>query len=224
VADVARVLSRYVDIIAARTYSHHTVLDLARHADVPVVNALSDEEHPCQALADALTLRERFGELAGLPIAYLGDGNNCCVSLAVVAAHTGMRMTCGCPPGYKPDAEVVAWADAAARERGGFVRVVEDPVEAVAGARALYTDVWVSMGDEEQAARRISDLEAYRVDQALLDRATGDAVVLHPLPAHYGEEVTQDVLHGPRSAAWDEAENRVHVQAALLAHLLPEPV
>jgi ornithine carbamoyltransferase len=224
IQDTALVLSRMVDAVMIRTGPHETVEELARHATVPIVNGLTYAHHPCQALADALTLRERFGELAGLPIAYLGDGNNCCVSLAVVAAHTGMRMTCGCPPGYRPDAEVVAWANAAARERGGFVRVVEDPLEAVAGARALYTDVWVSMGDEEQAARRISDLEAYRVDQALLDRASGDAVVLHPLPAHYGEEVTQDVLHGPRSAAWNEAENRVHVQAALLAHLLPEPV
>ena len=221
IEDTALVLSRMVDAIVLRTGPHAVVEDLARHATVPVVNGLTHAHHPCQALADAQTLRERFGRLEGLPVAYLGDGNNCCVSLAVVAAHTGMAMTCGCPDGYLPDPEVVAWADAAARERGGSVRVVQDPVEAVAGARALYTDVWVSMGDEDQAARRLRDLEPYRVDSALLGRAAPDAVVLHPLPAHYGEEVTHEVLHGPRSAVWDEAENRVHAQAALLAHLLP---
>jgi ornithine carbamoyltransferase len=221
IEDTAIVLSRMVDAIVLRTGPHGVVDDLARHATVPVVNGLTHAHHPCQALADAQTLRERFGRLDGLPVAYLGDGNNCCVSLAVVAAHTGMAMTCGCPEGYLPDPEVIAWADAAARERGGSVRVVQDPVEAVAGARALYTDVWVSMGDEDQAARRLRDLEPYRVDRALLERAADDAVVLHPLPAHYGEEVTHDVLHGPRSAVWDEAENRVHAQAALLAHLLP---
>ncbi|MEW6582138.1 MAG: ornithine carbamoyltransferase [Actinomycetota bacterium] len=221
IEDTALVLSRMVDAIVLRTGPHSVVEELARHATVPVVNGLTHAHHPCQALADAQTLRERFGELAGLPIAYLGDGNNCCVSLAVIAAHTGMAMTCGCPEGYLPDPEIIAWADAVARERGGSVRVVSDPVEAVAGARALYTDVWVSMGDEEQAERRLRDLTPYRVDGALLSRAAGDAVVLHPLPAHYGEEVTHEVLHGPRSAVWDEAENRVHAQAALLAHVLP---
>lgn len=221
IQDTALVLSRMVDAVMIRTGPHEKVEELARYATVPVVNGLTYTHHPCQALADALTLRERFGDLTGLPIAYLGDGNNCCVSLAVIAAHTGMQMTCGCPAGYTPDPEIIAWADATARERGGFVRVVQDPVEAVSGARALYTDVFVSMGDEETAARRLADLGAYRVDQALVDRAAPDAVVLHPLPAHYGEEVTQDVLHGPRSAAWDEAENRVHAQAALLVHLLP---
>jgi ornithine carbamoyltransferase len=221
IEDTALVLSRMVDAVMIRTGPHDTVEELSRHASIPIVNGLTYTHHPCQALADALTLRERFGDLAGLPIAYLGDGNNCCISLAVVAAHTGMKMTCGCPEGYTPDAEIIEWADATARERGGFVRVVNDPVEAVADAKALYTDVFVSMGDEETAAQRLSDLDAYRVDQALLDHAAPDAVVLHPLPAHYGEEVTHDVLHGPRSAAWDQAENRVHAQAALLVHLLP---
>lgn len=224
IEDTALVLSRMVDAVMIRTGPHEKVEELSRHATIPVVNGLTYTHHPCQALADALTLRERFGDLAGLPIAYMGDGNNCCISLAVIAAHTGMRMTCGCPEGYTPDPEIIAWADATARERGGFVRVVNDPVEAAAGARALYTDVFVSMGDEETAARRLADLDAYRVDQALVDHAAADAVVLHPLPAHYGEEVTHEVLHGPRSAAWDEAENRVHAQAALLVHLLPPPV
>lgn len=222
IEDTALVLSRMVDAIVLRTGPHATVEELARHSSVPVVNGLTHAHHPCQALADALTLRERFGSLEGLPVAYLGDGNNCCASLAVLAGQTGMRLTCGCPEGYLPDPEIVAWADAAARERGGYVRVLGDPREAVVGARALYTDVWVSMGDEEEAERRRRDLAPYRVDQALLDAAAPDAIVLHPLPAHYGEEVTYDVLHGPRSAAWDEAENRVHTQAALLVHLLPE--
>jgi ornithine carbamoyltransferase len=221
IEDTALVLSRMVDAVMIRTGPHEKVDELARHSTIPIVNGLTYTHHPCQALADALTLRERFGDLTGLPIAYLGDGNNCCVSLAVVAAHTGMKMSCGCPPGYTPDAEIIAWADGAARERGGYVQVVTDPVEAVAGAKALYTDVFVSMGDEETAARRLADLDGYRVDQALLGKAAEGAVVLHPLPAHYDEEVTHDVLHGPQSAAWDQAENRVHAQAALLVHLLP---
>ena len=221
IEDTALVLSRMVDAIVIRTGPHETVEELARHSSVPVVNGLTYAHHPCQALADALTLRERFGTLAGLRVAYLGDGNNCCISLAVIAGHTGMELVCGCPDGYTPDPEVIGWADAAASGKGGFVRVVEDPAEAVTTARALYTDVWVSMGDEEEARTRRRDLERFRVDQALLDRAASDAVVLHPLPAHYGEEVTHDVLHGPASLAWEEAENRVHAQAALLAHLLP---
>jgi ornithine carbamoyltransferase len=185
-----------------------------------VINGLTYEHHPCQALADALTLRERFGDLSGLSVAYLGDGNNCCVSLMIVGALTGMRVTAGCPEGYRPDPEVVAWADEVARERGGAARVVTDPVEAVAGARALYTDTWVSMGDEGDEGARIAALTPYRVDDALMDRAAADAVALHCLPAHEGDEITRSVLHGPRSAVWDQAENRMHAQAALLAHML----
>jgi len=220
IEDTAKVMGRWVEAIVLRTGPHATLEELDRHAGVPVINGLTYEHHPCQALADAQTIRERFGDLAGLRVAYLGDGNNCCVSLMIVGALTGMRVTAGCPEGYRPDPEVVAWADAAARERGGWARVTGDPLEAVGGAHALYTDTWVSMGDEASEAERIGALEPYRVDDALLDAAAPDAVAMHCLPAHHGHEITYEVLHGPRSAAWDQAENRMHAQAALLAHIL----
>lgn len=220
IEDTAKVLGRMVDAIMLRTGPHATLEELDRHAGVPVINGLTYEHHPCQALADAQTLRERFGDLSGLPVAYLGDGNNCCVSLMVVGALTGMRVTAACPEGYLPDPELVAWADGVARERGGAARVVNDPGEAVAGARALYTDTWVSMGDEGAEAERLAVFRPYRIDDALLGAAAPDAVAMHPLPAHHGDEITYDVLHGPRSAVWDQAENRMHAQAALLAHIL----
>ena len=220
VEDTAKVVGRMVDAIMLRTGPHATLEELDRHAGVPVVNGLTYEHHPCQALADALTLRQRFGGLGGLRVAYLGDGNNCCVSLMIVGALTGMRISAGCPERYMPDPEVVAWADATARERGGWVRVTDDPAEAVDGARALYTDTWVSMGDEAAAAERTAALTPYRVDDALMDRAAPDAVAMHCLPAHVGDEITREVLHGSRSAVWDQAETRRHAQAALLAHVL----
>ena len=220
IEDTAKVLGRMAEAIMLRTGPHETLLELDRHAGVPVINGLTYEHHPCQALADAQTLRERFGDLAALRIAYLGDGNNVCVSLMVVAALTGMRMTVACPEGFAPDPEVVAWADAQGRARGGSVEVVTDPAAAVEGARALYTDTWVSMGDEGHEGARHALFTPYRIDDALLAKAAGDAVVLHCLPAHHGDEITREVLHGPRSAVWDQAENRMHVQAALLAHTL----
>lgn len=221
IEDTAKVLSRFVDAIVIRTVDHAKVEELARHADVPVINALTHEHHPCQGLADIMTIRERVGDLRGVRATYVGDGNNCCASLMVVGALMGMQIVAGCPEGYLPDPEVVAWADGVAREAGGFVRVVTEPREAVEGARAVYTDVWVSMGDnEEQTAERERVLSPYRLDQSLLDAAAPDAVALHPLPAHDGLEITREVLHGPRSAVWDQAENRLHTQAALLAHLL----
>lgn len=223
VEDTAKVMGRMVDAIMLRTGPHSVLEELDRHAGVPVINGLTYEHHPCQALADALTLHERFGELRGLPVTYLGDGNNCCVSLMIVGALTGMRVTAACPEGFTPDAAIVAWADETARANGGAVRVVEDPHEAVAGARALYTDTWVSMGDEDDEAARIAALTPYRIDVDLMDRAAPDAVALHCLPAHEGQEITREVLHGPRSAVWDEAENRLHAQAALLAHALGAP-
>jgi ornithine carbamoyltransferase len=221
IADTARVLSRMVDLVVLRTGPHATLEELAAHATVPVVNGLTESWHPCQALADAQTLRERFGDLSGLEVAYVGDGNNCCVSLMVVGALTGMRVTAACPESHAPDPAVVAWADQAAGARGGSARWVVDPAEAVTGARAIYTDTWVSMGDEGQEAEREALFAPYRVDAALLGRAAPDAVAMHPLPAHVGDEITSEVLHGPRSAAWDQAENRVHAQAALLVHVLP---
>jgi len=220
IEDTAKVLGRMAEAIVLRTGPHETLVELGRHAGVPVVNGLTYEHHPCQALADAQTLAERFGDLSGLKVAYLGDGNNVCVSLMIVGALTGMQVTAACPEGYLPPAEVVAWADAVGRERGGGAAVVGDAGEAVAGARALYTDTWVSMGDEETADERRRALAPYRIDDALLDRAAEGAVALHCLPAHHGDEITYEVLHGPRSAIWDQAENRMHAQAALLAHML----
>jgi ornithine carbamoyltransferase len=221
VEDTAKVLSRMVDAIMLRTGPHGTLEELDRAADVPVINGLTYAHHPCQALADAQTLRERFGTLRGLRVAYVGDGNNCCVSLMIAGALTGMHVTAGCPEGMTPDPEIVAWADAVGRERGGGARVVVgDAGEAVASARAVYTDTWVSMGDEGDEERRIGLLEPYRVDDALLDRAAPGAVAMHPLPAHQGHEITHAVLHGPRSAAWDQAENRMHAQSAYLVHAI----
>jgi len=220
IEDTARVLSRFVDAIVIRTVDHAKVVALAEHADVPVINALTHDHHPCQGLADVMTVRERFGHLAGVRAAYVGDGNNCCHSLMVAGALTGMEVVAGCPDGYLPDPDVVARADAIARDHGGFVRVVTDPREAVRDARAVYTDVWVSMGDEDEEAERLRIFSPYRVDDALMDAAAPDAVALHPLPAHDGLEITRSVYHGPRSAVWDEAENRLHVQAALLMNIL----
>ena len=221
IQDTAKVLSRFLDAIVVRSGSHERVDELSRHATVPVVNGLTPLHHPCQALADTMTLIERFGSVAGLHVTYIGDGNNCFNSLAVLAAHTGMALTCASPEGYLPDGELVAWADRAARERGGSVSAVRDPIDGVRGARAVYTDVWVSMGDEAEHDARVDALSPYQVNAELMAHAADDAIVLHPLPAHYGMEITHEMAHGASSALWDEAENRMHAQAALLVHLLP---
>ncbi len=220
IEDTAKVLSRFVDAIVIRTVDHATVAALAGHADVPVINALTHDHHPCQGLADVMTIREHFGEVAGLRAAYVGDGNNCCHSLMVAGALMGMEVVAGCPEGYLPDPPVVERADEIARAHGGSVAVVTDPREAVDGARAVYTDVWVSMGDEGEEAERLRTFSPYRVDEALMAAAAPDAIALHPLPAHDGLEITRAVYHGPRSAVWDEAENRLYVQAALLMNIL----
>jgi len=214
VRDTALVLSRYVHAIAVRTGPHAVLEELAEHATVPVINMLTADHHPCQALADLQTLREHFGTLEGLKLAYVGDGNNMANSLMLLGATAGMEVAVACPAELAPDADVVA--------RSGAL-VTQDPAVAAAGAHALYTDVWVSMGDEEEADRRRSLLAPYRLDQALLDKARPDAIVLHCLPAHPGEEITADVLYGPRSAVWDEAENRLHAQKALLEILVAAP-
>jgi ornithine carbamoyltransferase len=207
VGDTARVLSRYVAAIAIRSGSDRVVADLASSAEVPVINALSPAHHPCQALADLVTLRERFGRLDGLRVAYVGDGNNVARSLALLGAVAGVEVVVSSPEGYE-----LAGA-------GSAVELISDPAEAVDGCDAIYTDVWVSMGDEDEAAARREALGPYRVDADLLDRATDRAVVLHCLPAHPGEEITADVLYGDRSAVWDQAENRLHAQKALLEML-----
>ncbi len=207
VADTARVLSRYVDAIVIRSGSHEAVEGLAAEAAVPVVNGLTPLHHPCQALADLLTLRERFGELAGLRLAYVGDGNNVARSLAILGELAGVEVVVAAPDGYQ-------------LEQGHGVRLTADPRAAAAGADALYTDVWVSMGDEEEAQRRRADLAPFRLDGDLLAAAKDEAVVLHCLPAHPGEEITAAVLYGDRSAVWDQAENRLHAQKALLEMLV----
>jgi ornithine carbamoyltransferase len=213
VRDTALVLSRYVDAIVVRHGEHAVIEELARHAEIPVVNALTPLHHPCQALADLLTLQERFGSLEGLRVAYVGDGNNVCQSLMLVGARAGVQVVAATPDELRPDAGLVAQA-------GDLASVVDDPVEAATGAHAIYTDVWVSMGDEQDANRRRELLAPYRLDAELLSHAREDAVVMHCLPAHVGEEITEDMLYGERSAVWDQAENRLHAQKALMERLL----
>ena len=217
IKDTGVVLSRYLDAIMIRTFAQEDVEELAEHADIPVINGLTDYAHPCQALADLMTIREKLGRLSGTRLAYLGDGNNVCVSLMVGAARFGMRFVAATPPGYEPDSTAVTAARRAAVQMGGTVELASDPREAVRDADAVYTDVWTSMGQEEEAEKRRSDLAEYRIDNDLLALAADDAIVLHCLPAHYGEEITEEVLYGPQSAVWDQAENRLHAQKALMA-------
>jgi ornithine carbamoyltransferase len=212
VKDTARVLSRYLDAIMIRTFAQADVEQLAEHGDIPVINGLTDSAHPCQALADAMTIRERFGRLEGLRVAYFGDGNNVCASLMVACTRLGMSFVAATPAGYEPPAEVVEIARA-----DGDVELTTDPRAAARGADVLYTDVWTSMGQEDERARRLNDLAGYGIDGDLVRAAGADAVVLHCLPAHYGEEIEEDVLYGPQSGVWDEAENRLHAQKALMA-------
>jgi len=215
--DTAHVLSRYVDALAIRTLSHDELEAWAEACTIPVINALTELEHPCQALADAMTIRERLGRFDGVRVAWLGDGNNVCASLMAICAKLGMEFVAATPPGYEPSAVAIE----AARSAGGSPAVVEDPREAVAGADVLCTDVWTSMGQEDERERRQRDLATHRIDAAALDAAAPDAIVLHCLPAHIGEEITEDVLYGPRCAAWDQAENRLHTEKALLALIVP---
>jgi ornithine carbamoyltransferase len=220
IKDTARVLSRYLDGIMIRTFAQADVDELAEHADIPVINGLTDEFHPCQALADVMTIRERLGGFDGVRVAYLGDGNNVCHSLMVACGKLGMSFVAATPEGYDPSPEVVGWARDAAETSGGSIELVRDPRAAAQGADVLYTDVWTSMGQEEEHGRRLQDLEAYRIDDTLVSLASERAVVLHCLPAHYGEEITEEVLYGPRSAVWDQAENRLHAQKALMALII----
>jgi ornithine carbamoyltransferase len=215
--DTALVLSRFVSAILIRTFAQEEVEEFAEHATVPVINGLTDIAHPLQALADAMTVRERFGQLEGVRIAYLGDGNNVCHSLLRIGGRFGAHVAVACPPGYEPRREVTEAAAADAAESGGSITVVHDPREAAAGANVLYTDVWVSMGQDADRERRLRDFEPYRLDGAMLALADPDAVVLHDLPAHVGEEISADVLYGPRSLVWEQAENRLHTQKAVLA-------
>ena len=213
IKDTANVLSRYLDAIMIRTFAQADVEELAANASIPVINGLTDASHPCQALADVMTIRERFGRFDGLKVVYLGDGNNVCASLMVACAKLGMEFVAATPPGYRPDEEVVRIA----RDTGGTVELSDDPRAAVEGADVLYTDVWTSMGQEAEREQRLQDLAGFGIDADLVKRAGDSAIVLHCLPAHYGEEITEDVLYGPQSAVWDQAENRLHAQKALMA-------
>jgi ornithine carbamoyltransferase len=215
--DTALVLSRFLSGIVIRTFDQAEVDEFAEHATIPIVNGLTNTAHPLQALADAMTIRERFGALEGVRLAYLGDGNNVCRSLMRIAARSGVDFVAACPDGYRPDAADVTSCRADAAASGGSVEVVTDPGEAVSGAHVLYTDVWTSMGQEAERERRLADLEPYRLDARKLALAAPDAVALHCLPAHVGEEITADVLYGDRSLVWDQAENRLHVYKAVLA-------
>jgi ornithine carbamoyltransferase len=219
IEDTGRVLARYLDAIVLRTFEQERLEVLAEAADVPVVNSLSDFEHPCQALADLLTMRERLGALAGRTLAYLGDGNNVAHSLLLGGTKAGMHVRIATPAGFEPIPQVVQRAEEIAAEVGGGVEVTNDPVGAARGADVLSTDVWASMGREAEADERRLVFTPYQVTQALVDSAASDVIVMHCLPAHRGQEITADVIDGPRSAVWDQAENRLHTQKALLLRL-----
>ncbi|MCL6481165.1 MAG: ornithine carbamoyltransferase [Firmicutes bacterium] len=220
VPDVARNLERWVHGLVARTFCQSTIEELAAHASIPVINALSDRFHPCQALADFFTLEEHFRNLRGLKLAYVGDGNNVCHSLLLTGARLGACLRIATPKGYEPDAAVVAEARCIARDSCARIEILHDPAEAVTQAQAVYTDVWASMGQEAETAVREKIFAPYQVNEALLALAAPDAVFLHCLPAHRGQEVTSGVLDSPRSLVYEQAENRLHVQKAILLALL----
>lgn len=222
VADVARVLSRYVDVIAARTYSHQTLVDLARHADVPVINALSDEEHPCQAMADLLTVLEQRGTLRGVRLAFVGDGFNVAQSLAEAAALTGVHFAMASPKGYELPSGIVQMIAELARANGGSFEQHESAADAVRNADVVYTDVWASMGQEDTYAQRKEAFAGYSITAELMSLAKPDAIFMHDLPAHRGEEVAEDVIEGAQSVVFDQAENRLHAQKAILALVTSE--
>jgi len=218
-ADTARVLDRYLDVLAIRTFAQSDLITFAKYANAPIINALTDLAHPCQALADLLTVRECFGTTEGVTVAYVGDGNNVANSLMLGCAMVGANIRIATPEGYEPNAHIVEQARAIAAGKTE-VAVVRDPIAAVRGAHAVYTDVWASMGQEAEAGSRIPTFQAYQLNEELLANADASAIVLHCLPAHRGEEITDGVMEGDRSRVWDQAENRMHAQKALLASLL----
>ena len=219
-SDVAHNLERWVDGVVLRTFAHETVTTMAAHASIPVINALSELEHPCQAMADMLTLQEHFGDLRNVHLAYLGDGNNVAHSLMLAAASLGATISVGTPKGYEPSEDVLTAAQELAAASGGQVQVVNDPIEAVAGADAVYTDVWASMGQEDEAAERREIFLPFQVNQKLFSYAAKHALFMHCLPAHRGDEVAAAVIDSPRSVVFDQAENRLHIQKAIMVLLL----
>ncbi len=220
IADTARTLSRYLDGIMIRTFAQATVEELAQHASIPVINGLTDLHHPCQALADLFTIKEKRGRLKGLKFSYVGDGNNMAHSLIEACVKTGMHAFLACPPGYEPDAGIMRAARMAAAKTGSEVRLTNDPGKAVAGADIVYTDVWASMGQEREHAKRVHAFRGYQVDRKLMQLAGPKALVMHCLPAHRGEEIAAEVIDGPQSVVFDQAENRLHAQKAVLEMLL----
>jgi ornithine carbamoyltransferase len=218
-ADIARTLSRYVGGIVARVFAHGDLLELSKYATVPVINALSDLSHPCQALADILTVQEKFGQLKGIKMAYIGDGNNMTNSLMLACAKVGMDMVVAVPKGHEPAMDYVKKAQACAQVTGAKIIVTHDPVKAADGANVLYTDTWVSMGQEEETAKRLKDFKGYQIDAKLAAKADKGHIFMHCLPAHRGQEVSADVIDGAHSVIFDEAENRLHVQKAVMVFL-----
>jgi ornithine carbamoyltransferase len=220
IADVSKTLSRFVDGIVLRTFAHKNCLEMASSATVPVINGLSDFSHPCQALADLFTIKEKFNSLKGVTLAYVGDGNNVCNSLIFAAAKCGMHINVATPVGYEPAREVVRDALVVAKETGSLIKVGNDPFSAVKSANVLYTDVWASMGQEEEIQKRKEIFKSFQINSKLLNAAAIGCLVMHCLPAHRGEEITEDVLDSPSSIVFDQAENRMHVQKAILIKLL----
>jgi ornithine carbamoyltransferase len=220
VADTARVLSRYLDGLVIRSYAHSTVEEWARYATIPVINGLTELHHPCQVLSDLFTIREKKRRLKGVKIAYVGDGNNVANSLIEGVALMGMAISVACPSGYEPEASIVEWATGRARRTGASIEILRDPSVAVKGADVLYTDVWTSMGQEKEEAHRLEIFGPYQLNERLLAAAQPDAIVMHCLPAHRGQEITTGALDGPHSVVLDQAENRLHVQKAILIRLL----
>ena len=220
VADTARVLSRYLTALAIRTFEQSRVEELARHSTIPIINALTDDHHPCQALADVMTLKEEFGEFAGLRVAFIGDGNNVCHSLIQAAGYLGFTLAISTPEGFEPKTDIVEAGRANCAKFGGAIEVGRDVREAVRGADAVYTDVWASMGQEKEREERARIFAGYRVDAALMSLASARAIFLHCLPAHRGDEVTDEVIDGPQSRVWDEAENRWYTEQALIYQLV----
>ena len=220
VSDTAKILSRYVDGILIRTFAHSMVEELARHAAIPVINGLTDLHHPCQALADLFTVQERYGRLKGLRFCYVGDGNNMAHSLIEACAKAGMHMSLACPAGYEPDAGIMREAKQAAGQTGADLSLTDDPKKAVKGADIVYTDVWASMGQEKEHALRVKAFAGYQVDRKLMGLADPNAIVMHCLPAHRGEEISAEVIDGPQSVVFDQAENRLHTQKAIMEMLM----
>ena len=220
IADVARTISRYVDAIVLRTFEHKNVLEMAKYASIPVINGLSDFSHPCQALADIYTIREKLKKLKGVTLVYVGDGNNVCNSLLFACSKMGMNINVGSPKGYEPQKNVLAEAEEFARQNSASVNLFNDPFEAAKNADVLYTDVWTSMGQEEEARARKEIFQDFQINKDLLKIAKKNALIMHCLPAHRGEEITDEVIESPNSVVFDEAENRMHVQKAILIKLL----